>query len=410
MYTKIERCRICGNRNLVEVLDLGTQVLTGVFPKSTTEHLTAGPLKLVKCIGDASACGLLQLQHSYDLKEMYGQNYGYRSGLNASMVSHLHRKVRRILERMKLEGQPLIVDIGSNDSTTLQAYPKQGCTLVGVDPTGAKFRAFYPPHIDLIPDFFSAAAIKARFDARKALIITSFAMFYDLEDPLKFMAEVVEVLDRDGIWVFEQSYMPSMLATNAYDTVCHEHLEHYSLKQIKWLADKVGLKIIDVELNDINGGSFSVTVAKNGSGHQASSMVESILESERKQRLDQLSPYVEFAERVSQSRERLLQFIDEANGSGKSVCALGASTKGNVLLQYCGITQSRIPKIGDVNPDKYGSFTPGTLIPIVSENEVLEMRPDYLMVLPWHFRQFFENNPKFADRKLVFPLPVLALV
>jgi NDP-4-keto-2,6-dideoxyhexose 3-C-methyltransferase len=410
MYTKIERCRICGNRDLVEVLDLGTQVLTGVFPKSTTEHLTAGPLKLVKCIGDASVCGLLQLQHSYDLKEMYGQNYGYRSGLNSSMVSHLHRKVRRILERMTLEGQPLIVDIGSNDSTTLQAYPKQGCTLVGVDPTAAKFRAFYPPHIDLIPDFFSAAAIKARFGARKALIVTSFAMFYDLEDPLKFMAEVVEVLDRDGIWVFEQSYMPSMLATNAYDTVCHEHLEHYSLKQIKWLADKVGLKIIDVELNDINGGSFSVTVAKNGSRHEASSVVESILESERKQQLDQLSPYVEFAERVSQSREGLLQFIDKANRSGKSVCALGASTKGNVLLQYCGITQSRIPRIGDVNPDKYGSFTPGTLIPIVSENEVLEMRPDYLMVLPWHFRQFFENNPKFADRKLVFPLPVLAIV
>ena len=410
MYTKIDKCRICGNRNLVEVLDLGIQALTGVFPKSKTESVTSGPLKLVKCTGDADACGLLQLQHSYDLKEMYGDNYGYRSGLNSSMVTHLHRKVRKILDRLKLENDPLILDIGSNDSTTLQAYPKHGCTLVGVDPTGSKFRAYYPAHIDLIPDFFSAQAIKQRFGNRKAAAVTSIAMFYDLEEPLKFMTEVCEVLAAEGIWVFEQSYMPSMLAGTSYDTVCHEHLEHYCLKQIKWMADKVGLKIIDVELNDINGGSFSVTVAKTHSRHEVSPTVGAVLEKERKQNLEDLEPYLEFADRVKESRERLLAFIDAAIKAGKSVCGLGASTKGNVILQYCGITESRIPRIGDVNEDKFGSFTPGTLIPIVSEDEVLNMKPDYLIVLPWHFRQFFENNPKFADRKLVFPLPSIEIV
>ncbi len=410
MYKMIDRCRICGNQNLIEVLDLGIQVLTGVFPKSTTEQLTAGPLKLVKCYGGPDTCGLLQLQHSYDLKEMYGQNYGYRSGLNASMVSHLHRKIRRILERINIDGDPLIIDIGSNDSTTLQAYPNRGCTLLGVDPTGSKFRAFYPSHIELIPDFFSAAAIAARFPRRRARIVTSFAMFYDLEEPIAFMSDVCSVLEDDGVWVFEQSYMPAMLATNAYDTVCHEHLEHYSLKQIQWMTERVGLKIIDVEVNDINGGSFSVTVARKGSRHTEDASVGRMIDEERKLRLEELTPYQQFAERVRRSRDVLLQFIDDKIGLGQTVYGLGASTKGNVLLQYCGIDKSRIPAIGDVNADKFGSYTPGTHIPIISEQAALDRNPDYFLVLPWHFRNFFASSPKFSSRKLVFPLPTLDIL
>jgi NDP-4-keto-2,6-dideoxyhexose 3-C-methyltransferase len=182
MYRKIEKCRVCGNPKLVEVLDVGVQALTGVFPKSRSEAITAGPLKLVKCMGDASVCGLLQLQHSYDLGEMYGQNYGYRSGINPSMVSHLHGKIKRILAQAALPDDALILDIGSNDSTTLQAYPRNNYTLVGIDPTGVKFSNYYPPHIQLIPDFFSSSKIVERFGTRKAAVITSFSMFYDLED------------------------------------------------------------------------------------------------------------------------------------------------------------------------------------------------------------------------------------
>ncbi len=270
MYRRISECRICKNTELVEVLDLGVQALTGVFPRTKAQDVTAGPLKLVKCTGDEAACGLLQLQHTYDLGELYGDNYGYRSGLNASMVAHLHRKVRRILDRVRLPDDALIVDIGSNDSTTLQAYPTQGCTLVGIDPTANKFREFYPPHIRLIPDFFSATTIQQHLLARKATVITSFSMFYDLEEPLTFMKEVAEVLDDEGVWVLEQSYMPTMLRMNSYDTVCHEHLEYYALKQIKWMTDRADLKIIDVEFNDINGGSFSLMVAKRGSHYPES--------------------------------------------------------------------------------------------------------------------------------------------
>lgn len=411
MYQQISECRICKNKQLVEVLDLGVQALTGVFPKTRTEHVTAGPLKLVKCTGEDDVCGLLQLQHTYDLGEMYGNNYGYRSGLNASMVAHLHAKVHRILGRVTLPDDALIVDIGANDSTTLQAYPAaKGYTLVGIDPTAAKFRAFYPPHIQLIPDFFSAATMERHFPNRKAAVITSFSMFYDLEAPLTFMKEVAEVLDDEGIWVLEQSYMPTMLRNNSYDTVCHEHLEYYALRQIKWMTDRVGLKIVDVEFNEVNGGSFSLVVAKGKSRHVESASVEQILDEEARAGLHILRPYQEFAQNVAASRRALRAFLDEAKHLGKTVCALGASTKGNVLLQYCNITSTDVLKVGEVNPDKFEAFTPGTLLPIMSEQEVLAMQPDYFLVLPWHFRGFFLECETFADRSLIFPLPQLELV
>lgn len=409
MHHKIEKCRICGNAKLETIIRLGDQMLTGVFPSSVSEKVTTGPLELVKCMTspDKDTCGLVQLGHSYDLNELYGLNYGYRSGLNKSMVIHLHDKVRKILSLTRLEKGDLIIDIGSNDSTSLQAYPVKDYTLVGIDPTGTKFKEFYPPHIQLIPDFFSLSKVQERFGKQRAKVITSFSMFYDLEQPMLFMKEVHESLKEDGIWVFEQSYLPMMIEQNSYDTICHEHLEYYSLQQIKWMADRVGFKIIDVELNDINGGSFSITVAKSSSAFKESPLVQAMLEKEAASGVDTLQYYQAFARRVEKAREDLLAFLRKARTEGKTVCALGASTKGNVVLQYCNLTAQDIPFVGEVNSDKFGKFTPGSFIPIISEEEVLSRHPDYLLVLPWHFRRFFENNHKFKENSLLFPLPVI---
>lgn len=410
MYKKIEKCRICGNTNLDCILDLGEQMLTGVFPKNKNAKVTTGPLRLVKCLGDSEACGLVQMEHSYDLAEMYGENYGYRSGLNASMVAHLYSKVKRIMSLVELNAGDLIIDIGSNDSTTLQAYPSSGLTLVGVDPTGVKFHNYYPQHIQLVPDFFNAALIKTKYPEKKAKVITSFSMFYDLEDPIGFMQQVYDVLADDGIWVFEQSYMPTMLDTNSYDTVCHEHLEFYALRQIKWMADKVGFKILDVEFNDINGGSFSVTVAKANGNLSVDASVQKILDDEVARGLDTLTPYKEFAERTIKTKQELLAFIQAAKANDKTVSILGASTKGNVLLQYCNLTTEVVGFVGEVNPEKFNCFTPGTWIPIIPEAELLEKKSDFLIVLPWHFKQFFISNKKFSGMNLVFPLPNLEVV
>jgi hypothetical protein len=233
-------------------------------------------------------------------------------------------------------------------------------------------------------------------------------MYYDLEAPMEFMRQVYKILADDGIWVFEQSYMPLMLDTNSYDTVCHEHLEFYALRQIQWMAERVGFRIVDVEFNDVNGGSFSVTVAK--SADVAPSVeVAAILTRERDAGLDGLKPFHAFAERVAASKDALVAFLDEARARGKSVGALGASTKGNVLLQYCGITRERVMAVGEINPEKYGRLTPGSFLPIIPESDLLAQQPDYLIALPWHFRHFFETSPTFNDVRLVFPLPVLTV-
>jgi NDP-4-keto-2,6-dideoxyhexose 3-C-methyltransferase len=409
MYSQLEKCRICGNSHLEEVLDLGIQKLTGVFPKTQGQHITSGPLKLMKCMGQKDCCGLLQLALSYDLGEMYGENYGYRSGLNKSMVQHLHAKVARIMGIADMSGDPLVLDIGSNDGTTLSAYPAS-FTRVGMDPTATKFRQYYPDDVVVIADFFSADSFRQAFANRKARVVTSFSMFYDLERPLDFMSEVVAILDDEGIWVFEQSYMPLMLERNSYDTACHEHLEYYALKQIKWMADRVGLKVLDVEFNEINGGSFSVTVAKVNSRYAEFAELATLLKREDDLGLDSLAPYQAFATRVEATRQSLQAFVANALTQGKRVACLGASTKGNVLLQYCGFTSKELYAVGEVNPEKYGCFTPGSLIPIISEQQLFSDEPDYLIVLPWHFRSFFLEKYKLQKAHLVFPLPELEVI
>ncbi|HAT39071.1 class I SAM-dependent methyltransferase [Polynucleobacter necessarius] len=412
MIKKITKCRVCNNPTLIPLIDLGEQYLTGIFPKSKSgEKITKGPLRLVKCHSKDDCCGLLQLEHSYESAEMYGENYGYRSGLNASMVRHLQDKVAKIKSIINLSAGDLVIDIGSNDGTTLSAYPKD-LLLVGIDPTGEKFSKYYPPHIHLIPKFFSSDACLEYTSSKKAKVVTSFSMFYDLEDPISFASQISSILDPiDGIWVFEQSYMPLMLERNAYDTICHEHVEYYGLSQIMWIMDKAGLRVIDVELNDINGGSFSVIAALKESNYtHKNKSVEALLEKEKESGLDSLKPYEDFFLRTNESRTTLLEFISEKTKLGFKFAAIGASTKGNVLLQYCNLDETSIFAIGDVNPEKFNSFTPGTHIPIQDEKIILEDAYDYLIVLPWHFRSFFEQNPLFKGKKLVFPLPILEIV
>lgn len=406
----ITQCRICGGAHLQTVMSLGDQALTGVFPKSPDQAVTRGPVDLVRC-ASADGCGLVQLRQSYDLGEMYGMNYGYRSGLNASMVRHLQGKVEKILALGLLQPGDRVIDIGSNDATTLRSYPADQYELVGVDPTGVKFASYYPAHIRLIPDFFSAPTLQASLPGKPAKVITSFSMFYDLEDPVAFAREVAASLHDEGIWVFEQSYLPAMLRTNSFDTICHEHLEFYALRQIHWIARKAGLKVLDVEFNDINGGSFSVTAAKATSAHVPNSvLLDQIVADEAALGLDTDQAFADFMVRVESARVALMDFLATQKAQGRTVCGMGASTKGNVLLQYWGIGPDLVRSIAEVNADKFGSYTPGSLIPIQAQQDVLASNPDYLLVLPWHFRGFFLNNPALKGRKLVFPLPVFEVV
>ena len=409
MYNEISKCRISGSTNLITVLSLGKQYLTGVFPKTTNEEITKGPLDLVWCPDS----GLLQMKQSYSLDEMYGDNYGYRSGLNGSMVRHLKQKISTLEQMVKPMDDDLVLDIGSNDATALKAYTGK-FKKVGIDPTGEKFREYYTDDITLIPDFFSATVFKTNFPDNKAKIITSIAMFYDLEDPVAFVKDIEQCLSDNGIWHFEQSYMPSMLRTNSYDTICHEHLEFYSFKVVNNMLESCGLRVIDVQMNAINGGSFAVTACKKNASYNSNCpIINWMLKQEDDMGLDTPKPYRDFEERVFRHRKNLIELIETLVADGKKIFGYGASTKGNVLLQFCGLTTTHIPYIAEVNEDKYGSFTPGTNIPIISEKEARAMNPDYFLVLPWHFKNgILEREKEYMEQggKFIFPLPEIEII
>ncbi len=410
MHTPTRQCRICQCPSLEPVLDLGEQNLTGIFPRSSSDPVTEGPLVLIKC----DRCGLVQLQDSYNPDEMYGETYGYRSGLNASMVAHLKQKAQELQSLVPLSTGDIVLDIGSNDGTSLGFYPAKGVTRIGMDPSAEKFRNYYQPGVTLIPDFFSAEKFLAASGGRKAKIVSSIAMFYDLEKPLQFMSDVAQILAEDGVWHFEQSYMPAMLQSGSYDTVCHEHLEYYSLTQICWMTNQMGLKIVDVERNEINGGSFAVTAAHRASPlPEATKLIKWILADENHMAIHTHAPYHAFARRVREHRDELKALLASLRADGKLVLGYGASTKGNVILQYCGLTREDLPYIAEVNENKFGCFTPGTNIPIISEKEAHAMKPDYFLVLPWHFKEnLVAREAAFlrAGGKMIFPLPEIEIV
>jgi NDP-4-keto-2,6-dideoxyhexose 3-C-methyltransferase len=410
--TKITRCRICGNPHLVPVIDLGTQVLSGRFPKSDEKDPPAAPLELVRCdiSADPNACGLTQLHHSVTQDELYKCGYGYLSGINQTMRDHLKGIAETANEMVSLQKNDVILDIGSNDGTLLKQYNiPANIHRVGMDPGGEQYRMGYPDNIRLISDYFTAENYQKFYWNRNAKIITSVAMFYDLEDPQDFMRDVKNVLHPEGIWIMEQSYLPSMLATNSFDTICHEHLEYYSLYQIYWMVKNMGLRIVDVEFNKINGGSFRVYICHQDALFKSN--VQKIITTLVRERDEK--PDVEFKLRVEGAKRKVMDFLKAEREKGAIICLYGASTKGNVLLQYFGADNKLITAAAERNSKKWGCVTPGTRIPILSEADVRKLNPDYMLVLPWHFKEeFIQRELKYLQNggKFIFPLPKFEVV
>jgi NDP-4-keto-2,6-dideoxyhexose 3-C-methyltransferase len=423
LFREIKQCRICGNTQLEPILDLGMQALTGVFPKRGTS-VEKTPVVLVKCHGNGS-CGLVQIKHSVDLATMYGENYGYRSSLNQSMVTHLEAMSRYIVSLVGLAPGDVILDIGSNDGTLLKAYLKLqdegspnvplGLTLVGMDPTIKKFRQYYDERLTPIADFFNASSYRERLGGdRQARIVTSIACFYDLEDPIAFARDIKSVLHPEGVWVFEQSYSLLMLAKNMYDTAVQEHLEYYSLSNIERICLEAGLKIREVQLNDCNGGSIRIVAEhmNDGPSHPSVNLLE---QQEKILGLHELAIYRHFENSAKLHKQEFRSLLQSIKAEGKTVFGLGASTKFNAVLQYCEITPELLPAIGEVNEDKFGCETPGSAIPIVPESELFAKKPDYFVVGPYHFRDFFmslSHVKRYLTQggKLIFPLPSLEIV
>jgi SAM-dependent methyltransferase len=399
-------------------VSLGDQFLSGAFakPEGAPPVQRRVPLDLVRCDPtlDERACGLVQMRHSVPPKVLYA-SYWYRSGVNQTMRDNL-AGIAQMAEKMAgLQQGDLVLDIGCNDGTLLKSYRTSGIKRLGIDPSNVVAHA-RAAGLEVVNDFFSAAALRSAYPTQKPKVITSIAMFYDLENPHKFVQDIKDSLHEEGRWVLELSYLPTMLEMNSFDTICHEHLEYYSLAPMERLFAEHGLELADVSLNDINGGSFRIAVGHAGKirpSAEAQERMQQLRLKEFEMGLDTDAPYALFRRNIKKVRRDLAAFLKKAKAQKKLVHGYGASTKGNTTLQYCGVTPQLMPAIADRNEDKWGSHTIGTNIPIISEEQSRKQKPDYYLVLPWHFIDEFKKREKeFLARggKFVLPMPEVTLV
>jgi 2-polyprenyl-3-methyl-5-hydroxy-6-metoxy-1,4-benzoquinol methylase len=414
---KHNTCRVCGSNTLTPVINLGDQYLQGSFVKPGKEMPPTRKIStsLVRCdpMRDEKACGLLQMEYTIPPEILYSA-YWYRSGTNNTMRRHLQGIVKEAMELASRNVSATVLDIGCNDGTLLGYYPDSFAKF-GVDPSDVAQEIKAP--INVIQDIFPSDELISRLDRHTFDIITSIAMYYDLEDPIAFTRGIKQILSPEGIWVFEMSYMPTMLKMTSYDTICHEHIEYYSLAVIEYILRQAEMKVINVSHNDINGGSLRCYATHTSNftfkRDEFQQNIKAMRQEEFDLELDTDKPYRHFQDRINVHKEELNALLKKLKKEGKKIHIYGASTKGNTILQWCGIDHRIIDCAAERNPDKYGALTLGTDIPIVSEEESRAMNPDYYLVLPWHFKEeFLEREREMLNRGIgfIFPLPAIEIV
>ncbi|RJQ29492.1 class I SAM-dependent methyltransferase [Candidatus Parcubacteria bacterium] len=411
-------CRVCGSNALVPILSLGELYVSNFVDEATEGAAFKAPLDVVLCATESGGCGLLQLKHTVSHEAMY-RNYWYRSGMNLTMTEQLKDVAQAVERIVDLRVGDYVVDIGANDGTLLRSYTAQGLKRTGFEPAHNLEKWNVVGTTKVINDFFSYDSWTREFGAARAKAVTAIAMFYDLEDPNKFVADVKKLLHDEGIFVIQMSYLPLMLSQNAFDNICHEHVEYYSLLSLENLLTRHGLEVCDVELNDVNGGSFRTYIRHSRKGAQlripqeAEARIKSLRKAELSQGIHRRDAYGAFVDRVLKIKDRLRSFIEEEAGRGKKVYVYGASTKGNTLLQFFGLDHRLIEAAAERNPDKWGKKTVGTKIPIISEEQARKEKPDYFLILPWHFlKEFKERESDFlrAGGRFIVPLPSFKVI
>jgi len=401
----VKVCRVCKSTRLDDILSLGNQYVSDFV--SSDGNSPQAPLELVRC----KDCGLVQLRHTFSRGRLY-RHYWYKSGISPTMRNALSDLVMRACDIAKPNSGDIVVDIGCNDGTLLRSYKTPGLVLVGFEPAENLVPEAKKGTDWIFNDFFSAKTFKQKFDGKKAWIVTSIAMFYDLEDPNSFVEDVADILAPNGIWVVQQNYLATMLEQNGFDNIGHEHLEYYTLETMQWLLSQHGFEIFDAETNDVNGGSFRTFICHTGK-YASRASVSEMKKHEALLGLGQHQTYQLFSDNLGKMRTQARDFIGREVKNGKTVYVYGASNRGNTILQYYGLDHRLIKKAADANPEKWGRRTVGTLIPIVSKEEARRDHPDYFLILPHHFLEEIRRDEKEyleKDGKFIVPLPKLRVV
>lgn len=408
-FKKIKNCRCCDHSELTEYFNFGRMFLSTAFPKKKKNNLKKIPTQLIIC----PKCKLVQLKHNYELNKLYNRDYGYKSGINDSMREHLKSVTTEAKKFVKIDKKDIVVDIASNDATLLKNY-NNNVLKVGIDPVIKKYRSSYKG-IKRIENFFSSEIFRKKFKKKKAKIITSIAVFYDVPNPYKFVSDISKILDNDGIWILEQSYFPFLVKNNAYDSICHEHLTYFTLKQINFLLAKHNLEVFNASSNSMNGGSIRIFIKfkKNKKIKIMKHHLKFFYNLENKFYKNFYKILKKFKVEIKKNKKQLVDFIKKKISMRKKIHLYGASTKGNIILQYCKINNDQIEFAADRNPSKVNCYTPGSNIKVISEKISRSLNPDYYLVMPWHFKkEIIKREKKYMKKggKLIFPLPKLKII
>lgn len=415
---------VVSNKELQPLFSLGLIHISDFLKPE--EDPKADPCELALAFDEESK--LVQLTCQPDKMNMWGSMYWYRSGTNQFMKNALKDVVEKTMDCIPdLEEKPIFLDIASNDGTLL-SFVGDTAYKIGVDCSN------YPEssaHANLIiQDYFSAKTYKEHVSNliptskdQSPYYVTCCAMFYDLDDPIGFLKDVYEVMHDEGIFVLQLSYTPLMLIQTELGNICHEHLCYYNLTSLKYVLDKSGFVARDVELNNTNGGSIRIYCQKDISNEKrfktpadleiAKVRVESILRWEECEGYNSPEKYLDFFKKIQSLKEKVTHFIRSERAEGKKVWGYGASTKGNTMLQYFGLKNDDIEYIAERQELKHGLRTIGTNIPICSEASMREEKPDYLLVLPWHFiSEFKEREREYlaSGGKFIVPCPKFEIV
>ena len=397
------KCKNCKQSSLKKIIEIGKQPLSGFFYSSKRNNLGKYSLDLYKC----SNCKLVQLNNPANTKKMYGAHYGYKTSVSKMMIFHLREKVNRLKKNKLIKARSNILDIGSNDASFLKLFNKN-YNLYGIDPSAEKFKKEYKG-IKLITDFFSKKNVLKHVKSKniKFDLISSFAMFYDVEDPNSFCQDIEGLLNDDGIWVCEFSYLPLMLKNLTFDQICHEHIMYYTFGVFEKILLNNNLKVINIKFNEINGGSIEVIIAKNKSRRTSNiNLIKKIKVDEKK---ITKKAFHNFSERIKKIKNDLVSFVNK----NYPIAGYGASTKGNIVLNYCDLKSSQISYISDANKQKFEKYTPGTNIKIISKERMRALKPKYVLVLIWSFRsEIIKQELNYIKKggSLVFHLPKFHII
>ncbi len=407
-----DTCRSCNSSKIIDILNLGDFYLSDFINIKDKVMIPKYPLHLLIC----AECNLVQLKHSCPIRELYNNHYGYRSGINNSMKFELKDVVVKTKKLVRINDLDIVIDVGANDGTLLSYYPKN-LIRVGVEPV-EKFASEIKKNASIvITDFFSLKSVSRLVPGilkSKAKIITAISMFYDLDDPNKFVSDIAQILDDNGVFVIQQNYLVGMLQQNAFDNIVHEHLVYYSLTSLEKLLKRHKLSVFDVETRKINGGSFRTYIchSKNTSKTRTKN-VFNMLELEKKLRLGSKHSYQIFIQSIINIKKRLITLIKTEVKNGKKIYLYGASTRGNTLLQFCKLDDKLISAAVERNSEKWGKKIASVNIPIISEEQARKDKPDYMLVLPWFFKEeIMRREKKYLENggQLIFPLPELEVV